>query len=159
MVYFLKANDRVKIGYSSNPTVRIEQIQASSPYDLEVLLIVDGDRDTERSLHRRFKDCRRKGEWFEYECEVKDYIDISSNKDRKYEFGFWYEDFEGNEQLLRLRSQLNIRTLDLGERMGISQQAASAMVHREKWGEITLKNMQRVGNALGYKFEYRFIKL
>ena len=157
MIYFVKANDRIKIGYSSNPTSRINQLQTSSPYDLEVLLIIDGDREKERILHKEFKDCRKKGEWFEFEGTVKDYIDTNSDKDRKYEFGFCYEDFAGNEQLLRLRTQGNIRTKDLGKRVGISQQAASALISREKWGEISLKNMQRIGDALGYKFEYRFI--
>ncbi len=39
MIYFLKANDKVKIGYADDPLKRIPAIQISSPYRLAVLLI------------------------------------------------------------------------------------------------------------------------
>ncbi|MBT8303177.1 MAG: GIY-YIG nuclease family protein, partial [Bacteroidia bacterium] len=37
MIYFLKANNRIKIGYANDPTQRIPSIQTSSPFELEVL--------------------------------------------------------------------------------------------------------------------------
>jgi len=47
MIYFLKANDKVKIGYADDPSKRILGIQTSSPFEIEVLLIIDGNYDKE----------------------------------------------------------------------------------------------------------------
>jgi len=158
MIYFIKANNRVKIGYSANPSNRINKIQTAIPYDIEVLLIFDGDRDKERELHLRFADSRRKGEWFQFEGVVKDYIDVNVYRDRKYEFGFCYDDFAGNEQIVRLRRQLQIGTELLGDRLNVSQQAVSQLEHRERFGAVSVRNMHKIARALGYKFEYRFIR-
>lgn len=51
MIYFIKASDRVKIGYASDPSLRIPAIQTSSPFELEVLLIIDGTYEKESELH------------------------------------------------------------------------------------------------------------
>ena len=47
MIYFLKAGQKIKIGYSSNIVNRISSIQTATPYKLEVLLIINGDREKE----------------------------------------------------------------------------------------------------------------
>ena len=54
MIYFLKANDKVKIGYADDPSTRIPSIKTSSPFELEVLLIIEGNYDKESELHKRF---------------------------------------------------------------------------------------------------------
>jgi hypothetical protein len=105
MIYFLKANNRIKIGNANDPTQRIPSIQTSSPFDLEVLLIIDGNYDKERELHQKFEEFRKSGEWFEYSEPIKDFISQSSFEDRKYEFGFVNEDFAGNEQIWILRKR------------------------------------------------------
>ena len=71
MVYFIKAENRLKIGYAEDPSKRIPSIQTSSPFQLEVLLIIDGDYSVERDLHQRFQDFRVSGEWFEFNNEIK----------------------------------------------------------------------------------------
>ncbi len=157
MIYFLKADKRVKIGYASDPSNRISQIQTSSPHVLEVLLIIDGNQDEERELHVRFRNLRRSGEWFQFEEPIRSYIESNIHRDRKYEFGLVSGDFEGNEQVLRLRQKHKVSTTELGERLKISQQAASQIELREKDGGVAIKTMQRVADALGYIFEYRFV--
>ena len=158
MIYFLKANNRIKIGYSHDPSDRISGIQTSSPYRIEVLLLIDGDRDEERELHARFRDLRKSGEWFQFDESLRNYIENNDHRDRKYEFGLGpADDFEGNEQVRRLRSKHNVIADELARRLNVSQQAISAMELREKDGSVTIKNMQKIGDALGYEFQYRFV--
>lgn len=61
VVYYLRFEDRVKIGTSSNPRARI----AALPHH-EVLAFELGDRALERRRHAQFADFRIPGtEWFE----------------------------------------------------------------------------------------------
>jgi hypothetical protein len=157
MIYFIKANDKVKIGYADDPSKRIPSIQTSSPFLLEVLLIIDGDYSKERELHNRFHDVRTSGEWFQYEDSIKSFIKENIVFDRKYEFGFVIEDFAGNEQVLRLRKNHKLTLQELGKKLNITGQSAKEIQDREKSGSITIKVLENVAESLGYKFEYRFI--
>jgi len=108
MIYFIKANDRVKIGYADDPKSRIQSIQTSSPYKLEVLLIIDGSYEVERDLHKSFQEFRITGEWFEFAEGLVSFIKENRNKDRKFEFGFSPSAYANNEQVLRLRTRHNL---------------------------------------------------
>jgi len=157
MIYFLKADKRVKIGYASDPSNRISQIQTSSSHVLEVLLIIDGNRDEERELHARFRNLRRSGEWFQFEEPIRSYIESNIHRDRKYEFGLAFGDFEGNEQVLRLRTKNGISTAKLGEMLNVSQQRVCEIQAYERNRRVTIRTLQRVADVLGYNFEYRFV--
>ena len=63
-VYFLQVADRVKIGTSSKPLTRVQDIAASLPAPIKRVVIVEGDRRDELRLHDRFKAYRTGGEWF-----------------------------------------------------------------------------------------------
>uniref|UniRef100_E6VFI6 Bacteriophage T5 Orf172 DNA-binding domain-containing protein n=1 Tax=Rhodopseudomonas palustris (strain DX-1) TaxID=652103 RepID=E6VFI6_RHOPX len=63
-VYFLQVSDRVKIGTSSKPLRRIQDITASLPAPARRIVIVEGTVTDERRLHERFKAYRTGGEWF-----------------------------------------------------------------------------------------------
>ncbi len=158
MIYFLKANNRIKIGYAIDPTQRIPSIQTSSPFDLEVLLIIDGNYDRERELHQKFETFRKSGEWFEYSEPIKSFIIQNSTEDRKYEFGFVNEDFAGNEQILTLRKRHKLSLESLGYRLALTRQGVHKIQQSEKAGAITINSLKKVGKALGYTFEYRFVK-
>jgi len=67
------------------------------------------------------------------------------------------DDFEGNEQIRRLSSKHKITAEELGQRLNISQQAANAIGLREKDGSVAIKSMQKIADALGYTFQYRFV--
>lgn len=158
MIYFLKANDRVKIGYSHDPSDRVPSIQTLSPYELEVLLVIDGTQDEEQQLHAQFASLRRSGEWFKLDEHIKNFVEANIHRDRKYEFGLGpASDFEGDEQIRRLRAKHNVNAKDLAKRLGVTQQAASAMELREKDGSVAIKSMQKIADVLGYEFQYRFI--
>jgi len=158
MIYFLKAESKIKIGYTDDPNKRISSIQVSSPFPFEVLLIIDGNYEKEKELHFAFKEFRTSGEWFELSESIKFFINENLPSDRRYEFGFIKDDFAGNEQILRLRLKHNLTLRELGEKLNISSQSVKEIQDREHHGGLTLSILKNVADALGYNFEYRFTR-
>jgi hypothetical protein len=72
LVYFIRDGDKVKIGHSVKPTVRMAALTTHSK--LELLAVCHGGREREASLHQRFSDHRVKGEWFTLTPEILKYI-------------------------------------------------------------------------------------
>lgn len=72
MIYFIQESSRglIKIGLAVDPQSRLIELQVGSPHTLTLLLVVDGDRDDERRLHRRFSRHRVRGEWFKPQAAV-----------------------------------------------------------------------------------------
>lgn len=64
MIYFIRVQNYIKIGYSRRPQTRIVTHQTSNPQAIEVLGIFPGDKSVEVSLHRELADYRVRGEWF-----------------------------------------------------------------------------------------------
>jgi hypothetical protein len=65
-VYFIAwADGPVKIGWTKNVQHRLHQIQASCPFDLDLLAVREGPKELELAYHRRFDPWRLRGEWFE----------------------------------------------------------------------------------------------
>lgn len=73
-VYFAKADNRVKIGWSKRVASRIAQLQVGNASSLELLGVIPGGRVTERQIHARFAHARRAGEWFEATPELLAYV-------------------------------------------------------------------------------------
>lgn len=69
-VYFIRCQDKVKIGWSDTPSKRIAALRAAIPFDIEVLGIIPGSKQDERDLHLRFAAQRDRGEWFIYSDEI-----------------------------------------------------------------------------------------
>jgi hypothetical protein len=90
-VYFIQATDggAIKIGVTTNVMKRLATLRTGSGRHLNVLGIIrDGTRETERMLHRRFKDGRLIGEWFRPEPDLLEYIrDHASRWDESEHFG------------------------------------------------------------------------
>ena len=63
-VYFVRAGERVKIGFTKDLDRRLVQLQNFFPDPLEVLLSMPGSILMEQELHRRFAADRLRGEWF-----------------------------------------------------------------------------------------------
>lgn len=59
-VYFVQSGEFVKIGVSRCVRDRVETLESASPLDLRVLLLVPGDVQLERHLHRCFWRSRRR---------------------------------------------------------------------------------------------------
>jgi hypothetical protein len=68
VVYVIGASrfGRVKIGRSATVAIRLAGIQRMSPVPLQIQWQTDGGSELEAALHRRFKDDRIHGEWFDF---------------------------------------------------------------------------------------------
>lgn len=72
--YFLlsPATGRVKIGRSKNAPARVRELQTASPDDVELLGLLDGDRELE--FHAQFSDARVRGEWFSLSPALAEFL-------------------------------------------------------------------------------------
>jgi hypothetical protein len=70
-VYFISAPGRIKIGYTTQPEVRLAHLQAVDMERLEVIGTVDGLRSDETALHSKLESSRLRGEWFSDNEEVR----------------------------------------------------------------------------------------
>lgn len=160
MIYLVKSGEYVKIGYTQSPRNRIADIAVSAPCELEVLLIIDGDRKDERILHYYFRDIHHHREWYKFTADIIKFVRSKIKHDRRYEFGF-DDGFDLNpgEQVKRLRKQHNLTLAKLGKKLNITAQSVKETEQRENIGSVSINVLKRVANALGYKFEYRFYPL
>ena len=65
-VYFVhnRSANAVKIGFSGNAKSRIAALQTSSPDNLTLLAVIDGEIADEQALHQRFDHLKIRNEWF-----------------------------------------------------------------------------------------------
>ena len=66
-LYVFEQKGYFKIGISNNPARRLCSVQASTPFDVNVVLVVTLNRDAEpveKSLHDYFKEKHYRGEWY-----------------------------------------------------------------------------------------------
>src|SRR4051812_36646270 len=78
MVYFGsgKTSRAVKIGYTEGePERRLRALQTGSPERLELVAVVDADREFEQGLHHHLRAHRNHGEWFAPVPEVLEIVD------------------------------------------------------------------------------------
>lgn len=71
VVYYLRFDDRVKIGTTANPRQRLGAI-----WHDEVLAFERGDRRVERRRHAQFATDRLGGEWFRLSPAVREHIAV-----------------------------------------------------------------------------------
>ena len=78
MLYLIKCsgNNFCKIGYSTNPKNRLNQLQTGSAFSVNLLASLEGTMEDERNLHKKFKNFKLKGEWFDYCTEIKEYFNV-----------------------------------------------------------------------------------
>lgn len=76
VVYFLysPATDMVKIGVTTQLRARISDLNTAHGVELQLLLLLPGDRLVERRMHRRFADLRAGREWFKAEESLLQFI-------------------------------------------------------------------------------------
>lgn len=73
-VYFLDAEDAIKIGTSTNPDLRLKELQTSHYKTLKLIGVMPGGRNTETALHQMFLRHTILGEWFKPVKEIKDFV-------------------------------------------------------------------------------------
>lgn len=88
MIYFLQENElfrnRVKIGYSTRPLRRFDDLNTASSTNLKLLLVLGGDQEMEKVYHDRFAKYRHKGEWFKYGLLLRIFVWVNRLKSVEY---------------------------------------------------------------------------
>lgn len=76
-IYFIRAKALgfIKIGYSSNVAKRIKSLDTGSPDTLELIKVIPGGQEMEHKIHQFFDDIRVKGEWFQPDSKLLNYIE------------------------------------------------------------------------------------
>lgn len=76
-IYFLLAEEsnRVKIGYSIDPNLRLDTLQTGCPDELKLLKLVPGTQEQETECHKKWSGLRVRGEWFHASKPLLDWID------------------------------------------------------------------------------------
>ena len=69
MIYLLKSNDKLKIGYTANFTARIKSYKTHNP-DIEIVNMKIGEIEDEKTLHKEFQHLFLFGEWFTYSQDI-----------------------------------------------------------------------------------------
>lgn len=83
MLYIIEAMEltctRIKIGVSKSPKsmrMRIKNLRTGSPVPLRVaFLFLNANIEQERAMHKQFKECRVRGEYFS--CELTTVLDYA----------------------------------------------------------------------------------
>lgn len=74
VVYFVRAGELIKIGYTSNLEKRIASLSNMSPIPIELIGSLLGDKHVEKEVHNRFAHLRHHGEWFRADKKLLQYI-------------------------------------------------------------------------------------
>jgi hypothetical protein len=73
-VYFIKAGDHIKIGFTTKPDMRLKGLATGSASEIVVLAMIPARQAEERKAHAALADHRVRGEWFT-DCEpVRSYM-------------------------------------------------------------------------------------
>lgn len=72
--YFIRSasTGRIKIGRSKNPENRLRDLATAAADELELLGVLEGDREVE--LHAQFAPCRYRGKWFDLSDGLADFL-------------------------------------------------------------------------------------
>jgi hypothetical protein len=76
MIYFIKAGDFVKVGYTKSESsfkTRLDSYNTSCPFDVEVINLIEGGTDLEKDIINYFIKHHQKGEWFKYDIEIENF--------------------------------------------------------------------------------------
>ena len=157
MVYFIRQDAAVKIGYTKQIKYRLSELQVSNPNELTVLLLIKGGIKLEQELHKRFVDDKIRGEWYYLSDEVRDFIASQYDNDLRYDEGL-SDDIDPSVQTAFIRNAHGLNLREMGDKLNISPQSVRETENRELHGTISINKMREFGEALGYDLVYKFIK-
>jgi len=76
MVYFIKAGNYIKVGYSKNEKsfkTRLSSYHTSCPFEIEVINKIEGGVDLEKDILSHFIKFYQKNEWLKYDESIVDF--------------------------------------------------------------------------------------
>jgi len=160
MIYFIRQNEEVKIGYTQNIETRLADLQVASPFELSVMLLIEGDLELESELHRTFEDYRIRGEWYWLNDDMKKFIASQYNNDLRYDHGLLDgENIDISIQTTFIRNKHALPLRVVGERMNITAQSVREIEKRELYGTVSLNVLRNYAAAMGYELQYKFVKI
>ncbi|MFX1453815.1 MAG: GIY-YIG nuclease family protein [Promethearchaeota archaeon] len=79
IIYFAeaKALNLIKIIYAENIKKKLETLNHKSPTEIILIKAIKGDQSKEREIQEKFRDIRVKGDWFQYNEDLIDFIEKS----------------------------------------------------------------------------------
>lgn len=83
-VYLAAVEDSIKIGVSTDPATRMEELQRKTGKEFQVLGLMHGGFGAEKHLHHKFRDHRIYGEYFSRAPEIMAFISRMSSKSPCY---------------------------------------------------------------------------
>lgn len=158
MIYFIQHTDFIKIGYTKEIHKRLNQLQVSCPVKLKVLGLIPGTFEDESKHHIMFEHLRSHGEWFSADQEIIDFI-AKQNTDLMWKHGFQEQEYNEMGILKECRKRERLSLERLGEKLGVSKQSIQSMERRTLNGSITLGALVKALHAMGYRYDYRAVKI
>lgn len=147
MIYFIQhtEDNYIKIGVSGDTHQRVPQLRREYGRSLKVLGVMDGNRQIEQELHRRFKADRRFGEWFKPSEELLAFIaenarPLESRKRRTPKEGV----------MPRLGVTVNDPTYNALERHAKQRGAPVSLLVREAIGDWLKKHGQDIDTEVSW---------
>lgn len=108
MIYLLKSNDKLKIGYTKDFESRIKQYKLHNP-DIEVIDCKDGLMKDEQILHSICSKYKVSNEWYKHCDEVitefVNYIPLEANPEIQK---LNYKIKQQNDDIISLKTEINI---------------------------------------------------
>lgn len=93
-LYFVRCDEFLKVGISTNPQSRISTMQGCNPYPLHLMAIAVGGEAEESEVHRAWKPYHHRAEWFHFEGEPRELCAAISRHDDPIEarraLGGWW---------------------------------------------------------------------
>jgi hypothetical protein len=74
LVYFLYSAGLIKIGYTRDIYKRFADLKNMGGAPAQLIAVVPGNKNCEKSLHHIFKADRKHGEWFQISADIRRYL-------------------------------------------------------------------------------------
>lgn len=94
MIYLVKSNDKLKVGYTANFKKRMEGYRSHNP-DIEIINMKAGSREDEKALHDELGELNVIGEWYLYSQYIIDTFENYVIKDESLK-----------EEIMRLKLEI-----------------------------------------------------
>jgi len=164
MIYFVKANEAVKIGFTKNkPKIRISDLQVGNPVKLEMVFLTKGDIYAEREFHKAFDAYRIRGEWFEFSDVIQSFVEEYKDLDIRSKYGLVPEQefkIEGEHlnQLQEIRTRRKLTPQEVASILELDEaETILALDKFESFGNLTINQLRNLSEALDCEFQYRII--
>jgi DNA-binding XRE family transcriptional regulator len=116
-IYAIECGGRIKIGYSTNPKLRLAKIASDSPFPCNFIGQWPGTLEDEGAIHARFEAVRCYREWFAATDELRSFLSAVRMEKRKKARSRSIREEDG--PLARWRKQNGLTQADFAKKLGV----------------------------------------